>query len=258
MVMNHQYHSRIELVMNAARYHRALRIPDEAIHIRSCEFEPTFRLSATVEGSKGAEYHIDIDLAQNQLFHDCPDYADRGSFCKHLGKFTLSLPVQIQDEIIDLYLSQTPIMEDLGLTIGPDFAEVGNEDPQPPSPSLTHDHKSGSFPQSIESFCINYEPYLTQCPEDRSLLCDFFTHQFLRHCISHASDCCGWMNVNPTFFAQFESMLLQLDRPIPTFIERVPHEEQFTPAFRVLIQRVLQAIDQKYAIPTAPGFQILL
>jgi len=248
---------RLETIMGYARYHRALGIRDSALHINACYFEPAFKLSATIDGSRGESYQIEIDLDLQLLFHDCPDFVGRACFCKHLGKLVLSLPENIRDEIIELYYNQIQRGDDLDLYGNGEEFETGIHlgNIQPPIPL---ENRRVNPKAELESFCINLEEYLMQYPEDQSQLNTFFTQKFISYINKNTAECCGWMNVNLQFFPSFQKMLVALCRPLPLYLERVPQETQFCLEFKTMIQRVLDEIDNKYVIPTAPGYQILL
>lgn len=264
MVVNSHVRARIRGIMDQARYHRALQIPDDAITIHFCAFTPAFKISATIEGSRGDSYILEIDIGQNYIHHDCPDFEGRGSFCKHLAKFVMCLPEQVIDEILHVYQNRIMAIENMDEELdrfdlinhvdsGPNLHQ-GEDSRTSTQIPLETDLKSYSF----EDFCIIFYDYITTCPADSTLLHDFFCHQFLTYCVTHPLKCCKWMNTHPELFEEFQSILAQLVRPVPIPIECVPQNSNYSLEFRALIQHILCTIDQKYAIHTAPGFHILL
>ncbi|MHA1985865.1 MAG: hypothetical protein ACW98D_04420 [Promethearchaeota archaeon] len=81
---------------------RAARVTNKAFDIKQIDFVKG-ELKATVSGSKGDPYIIEIDLNEKLLKHNCHDFEARRSqnkqFCKHLAKFILLLRENYQDSI---------------------------------------------------------------------------------------------------------------------------------------------------------------
>jgi hypothetical protein len=79
---------------------RAARVTNKAFDIKQLDFVKG-EIKATVLGSKGDPYIIEIDLNEKFLKHNCHDFEARRSqkkqFCKHLTKFILLLRENYQD-----------------------------------------------------------------------------------------------------------------------------------------------------------------
>ncbi len=85
---------------------RAARVTNKAFDIKQLDFVKGV-IKATVLGSKGDPYIIEIDFNEEFLKHNCHDFEARKSqnkqFCKHLTKFILLLRENYQDSV-ELFL----------------------------------------------------------------------------------------------------------------------------------------------------------
>jgi len=85
---------------------RAARVTNKAFDIKQLDFVKGV-IKATVLGSKGDPYILEIDLNEKFLKHNCHDFKARKSqnkqFCKHLTKFILLLRENYEDSV-ELFL----------------------------------------------------------------------------------------------------------------------------------------------------------
>jgi len=90
----------IKSFVDKATLNRAARVTNKAFDIKQLDFVKGI-IKATVLGSKGDPYIIEIDLNEKFLKHNCHDFKARKSqnkqFCKHLTKFILLLRDNYED-----------------------------------------------------------------------------------------------------------------------------------------------------------------
>jgi hypothetical protein len=96
----------LQQLMEGFRFNRIQRIRDNAIKIHYFSPDKKGLFLCSIQGSTQQPYIIFIDFHHHFIYHDCPDFIGRETFCKHLGKITLALPRQFQHQIIQYYENQ--------------------------------------------------------------------------------------------------------------------------------------------------------
>ena len=84
-----------------ARFNRGKSIPNKNIISLNVDTTPSIKVIAEIQGSGSSRYVINI-LEENNNFtviHNCPDFKNRNSFCKHIVKILLLLDTQTCQKI---------------------------------------------------------------------------------------------------------------------------------------------------------------
>jgi hypothetical protein len=88
------YNSLLKKVFSKDEIERGRKIPSEKVNYKEIDSKKGI-IESTVEGSKGNQYILTIDLKNRAIIHDCQDYQKnrkhKKEFCKHFYRVILNL-----------------------------------------------------------------------------------------------------------------------------------------------------------------------
>jgi hypothetical protein len=220
-------------IMDSNRFHRAMDIPPDYVHL--IYFSPgRLQILATIEGSQGDFYWIDID-ENSGIKHDCPDFQKRGCFCKHLGRLTSLFPIETQDKIIKIYqdlVHSTHIDE---TRFKQNFHILHNFDH---TISLT----SFMFPLNSESH----------------LLRDYLSELILSQIQHNAQDFFYYINNHQNLFHLILPLIPIISKPIPPAFENLTRDNHISDELRAFVTEIIAKSDELYSVRCKSKYQILL
>ena len=98
----------MKLVFNKSEIENGKKIQSEKIHNKDPD-EKNQIIEALVEGSKGEQYILKIDIKNKIIIHDCHDFIQNkmknNEFCKHFFRTILSLK-KSSPELVELFLNR--------------------------------------------------------------------------------------------------------------------------------------------------------